>query len=352
MILSNRDLAAANGFLVDLFYYGGLLGSNDTSMAAAGGLGVRRSDFREASAKKACILLCDEIKNRTFNFFKADDALAELATKKFYADSKVVGNVRGTRKIQRPAEVLAAYIANFCKNADIYWDDIHTNRTVYEMDSYKKTLLGGALWDYGCFLSQTLNNSAPPVTANAPAPAGGRTRAVSTRQPGQPPANQYKASGPQSGNVRDLIGQPNQKIQASQRDVLCITGDNANSSSPAFALIRPLEKSGASGNTNKVFISSSHGYTACQCYFEDMPTAQAFLVECQKICPANISNLHIAKRSRERNGYFKVGTEFGIAVLISAQKMNEAINNKHESVFAGREIQDIDTYSEAFYRYE
>lgn len=350
IVLNSRDQETAKGFLVDLFYNGGLIGGSDTATAAAaGGLKYRKTEFDYGDAKKACVLLCDEIKNRAFNFFKADDALNELATKKFYADSAAIGQVKGARKIQRPAEVLAAYIANFCKNAGIYWDDINTNRTVYEMDAYKKTLLGGALWDYGCFLSQVINNTTP--AASAATTSGGRTRAASTRQPGQPPANQYKSSGPQSGNVRDLIGQPGQKIQASQRDVLCITGNNANSGSPAFALIRPLEKSGASGSTNKVFISSSHGYTACQCYFEDLPAAQAFLADCQKICPSNISNLHIAKRSREKNGYFKVGTEFG-PVLISAQKMNEAINNKHESVFAGREIQDIDAYTEAFYRYE
>jgi hypothetical protein len=126
--------------------------------------------------------------------------------------------------------------------------------------------------------------------------------------------------------------------------------DNAKSASPAYALVKPLSKQGAAGNTNKVFISSSHGYADCTCYFDDINDANAFLAQCNaKNWGADISNLRVVKKASESNGYFIVGTEFGDCA-ISARRMNEASALVSESSTKDYSINNIDVYAEAFMR--
>lgn len=340
--LSSKDKETAKGFLLDVFYAGGLIKDGETSV----GNNIRyRSMPINYYSKGAATTLCNELKFRAFDFFNVDKALNDLSTRKFYADSTKTSR-GGSRMIQRSKELLAAYVADFCKDNQIYWDDIHTNKTTYEMDAYKKTVIGGALWDFGCMLSQNINQ-APPAASSTTTPT--TARRASTRTPGQPPVNNYKQSGPQSGNIRDLHGQPGVKVQANASGsniIFCIEGDNAKASaSKAYALIKPLTKGADVNGTNKVFISSSHGYTDCVCYFDDINNANTFLQKCLAACPANITNLKVVKRRAESNGYFLVGTEFG-EVAISAQKMNE----QHESF--SHEINDVEAYEEAMQKYE
>lgn len=343
--LSPKDKDTAKGFLVDLFYHGGFIQSGDTSIG--NNLTNRWSGLQGYTAKKHAATICNEIKFRAFDFFNVDTALTELSNCKFFADSTAFGRVRGARMIKRSAETLASYIADFCKDNQIYWDDVHTNKSVYEIDQYKKTIFGAALFDFGCMLSQNLDMgsaTAAQATAGASNP---KTKASSQRAPGQPPVNPYKSSGPQSGNIRDLHGQPGMKVKASASGnmIFYIEGDNSKASaSKARAMIKPLTKGAEVNGTNKVFINSSHGYTDCTCYFDDPIKADDFLKKCQAICPAHVSNLKVVKRTAERNGYFLVGTEFG-EVAISAKTMNEKIGIDYE-------VQDPEAYEEAMFKYE
>jgi len=43
-------------------------------------------------------------------------------------------------------ELLAKIIANMCANAQVYWDD--TTHTAQELEYFKKTIFGSALWDF------------------------------------------------------------------------------------------------------------------------------------------------------------------------------------------------------------
>ena len=101
--------------------------------------------------------------------------------------------------------------------------------------------------------------------------------------------------------------------------------------------VKPLAPSGAAGNTNKVCIGSGKGFGDCVCWFEDPNDAQDFLDQIiangWKI-PANVTGLHIVARKKESNGYFLVGTEFGICA-ISARALNEAYKNGSDSVEEG-----------------
>lgn len=346
--LSSKDKAEAKGFLLDLFWQGGLIQPGDTSIGQ--NLSRRWTGMSAYSLKNHIKAICTEITHRNFDFFTVESALTALADAKFFVDPKAFGRVRGARMVKRSADTIAGYIADFCAEQGIYWDDVNTNKTVNEMDQYRQTTLGGKLWNFECFLSQQLNKG-NTTTASA-ATTTGRQTSTSTnttrapKAPGQGPANPYKSSGPQSGNARDLKGQPNQKVYANTNVSFCIMADNAKSASPAYALVKPLSKQGDNGNgTNRVFVSSSHGYADCTCYFDDINDANAFLAKCvAKNWGSDISNLRIVKKASERNGYFLVGTEFGDCA-ISAKRMNEAAK---EMEYNSYRINDVEAYAEAF----
>ena len=340
--LSIKEKETAKGFLLDLFYAGGLIQQGDTSVGS--NLVYRKMPIKYYSQADAAVI-CEELKYRAFDFFKVDKALINLSGRGFFADPTNTSG-RGSRPIKRSKEMLAAYIANFCQENQIFWDDLHTNKTTYEMEQYKNTVIGGALWAFNCFLSQVVTNQASDSVDATPV---SKTRASSVRVPGQTPVNNYKQSGPQSGNIRDLHGKPGQKVLASASGsnvIFYIEGVNAKATtSPARALIKPLTKGADVNGTNKVFISSGHGYTDCVCYFDNLVLATDFLKKCQAICPAHITNLKVVKRAADRNGYFLVGTEFG-EVAISAKQMNE----QREGL--DYDINNIEAYEEAMLKYE
>jgi len=352
--LSAKDKLESKGFLLDLFWQGGIIQPGDTSIGSS--LGRRWTGLSNYSKKADIKTICDEIVHRGFDFFNVDKAIASVAECKFFVDPTAFGRVKGSRMVKRAPDSLSGYIADFCAENCIYWDDVNTNKTTQEMDQYRQTLIGGKLWDFECFLSQQLaKGSTTSASAATTTGASTATRAPRTprtpsapKAPGQGPANPYKSSGPQSGNARALKGQPGQKVYANTNISFCIVADNAKSASPAYALVKPLSKQGDNGNgINKVFISSSHGYADCTCYFDDINDANAFLAQCMaKNWGSDISNLRIVKKASERNGYFLVETEFGDCA-ISARRMNEAAANIEYNSY---KIGDVEAYAEAFIR--
>lgn len=265
------------------------------------------------SFRNAAAAIKDEIINR--DFADIDSALSELSGYYYYPDMS--GN--GRQKSPKP-ELLAKYIAYMADTLNLYWDDL--NRTPYEITAFQNTILGKAVYQYGLLVS---------VKAAAPTPRAKASGTTSTRTPGQPPQNNYKQSGPQSGNVRDLQGAPGQKVLASASGdkIYRIIGVNANSKNVPNAFIKPLSSGGAAGNTNKVFFGSGNGYTDCTCYFDDEKDAQAFAQKCLAIIPPNITNIRVVEKTADPNGYFLVGTEFGI-VAVSARTLNEALTEDVE----------------------
>ena len=359
--LSQRDKSAGRGFLLDLFVVGGILDENDLSFGDR--LAARQSDI-DGKGPEA-LIICKEIKNRLFDFFEVDKALKSLEGCRFYAEPSVTGAWKYSseegkvRQVSRTADKLAAIIADFCADNQIYWDDVNTNRTVDELEQYKQTLIGAALWNEGCFLSQAAQRKAAAATkTTSRAPRAPRTA-------GTTPTSGYKTSGPQSGNARGLIGQPNAKtIFPAGTTMYGIFGTNTKSSkpTPAFALVNPLEAKGASlsnSSINKVFINSSHGYTDCRCFFDSRAAADAFLQKCisMSLCPAFVQGLQVGRANADPNGYFQVETECG-PVFIQAHKLNELFAQKSAEVAQKKastpkyEIHDIATFEEAFFKYE
>lgn len=266
---------------------------------------------------KAAQAICTELINR--DFADIDQSITTLSSYPFRAGYD--GN--GGRKSLKP-EAVAKAIVYFAELVGLYWDD--TVRTPYEVDEFKKTLLGAAVYKYSRYISAIKDPSATRNKATGVGSSSGSRAAASA------PKNGYKQSGPQSGNVRGLLGNPGEKVYADTGISYRIEGDKVKSNTPRV-FIKPLTPSGAIGNSNKIYISSGNGYTDCTCYFDDPNEAQKFLDRVLQDLPklisekraiSDIANLHVAKVSSDKNGYFLVDTEYG-PCAVSAKTLNEAM---------------------------
>lgn len=308
--LNAKDQEYALSWMHDILIAGGLKDIRTSKRHAYRLIISQVWGNQQNSVQKACKTICDEILNR--QFADIDSAFRELS------DIPFCGNFGTRRTIKRGPEYLAAFVAWFCANNGIYWDN--SLRTTYEMDVFEKTLLGAALKQYDGYVE--------PIVA---VKTTNSTKTVTSKVSGQGPKNDYKSTGGQSSNVRDLKGIAGSKEILSVPVLFVIKGVNANTSKVPYAFIRPLKASGASGNTNKVFLGDPSGYTDCTLFFTTIQEADAFLIKCNNgAIPSNISNLQVAKIGVDKNGYYKVGTEYGDA-YIKASKLNEELIEEVET---------------------
>lgn len=279
--------------------------------------------YAQSAFITAAQAICNELANRDFT--DIDDAIYVISNYYYKINYDGSGKNKSFTK-----ETVAKAIVWFAEQLQLYWDD--SVRTPYEIDEFKKTQLGAAVFKYGRYIS-----AIPDKRSKSQASAG------TARTPGQPPKNNYKQSGPQSGNVRDLLdamnggpGTPGQKIYADTALIYKIIGDNPQSKNTPNVFIKPLSAAGAAGTTNKIFISSGNGYTDCTCYFDDPNDAQSFLnkIIADNRVPANVSNMRVVKLKADTNGYFLVGTEYG-PVAVSAKTLNEALTEEIKEELSG-----------------
>lgn len=255
--------------------------------------------------------ICDELTKR--DFADIDNAIVMISNFRFIPNYDGLGSYKSIK----PAAI-AKCIVYMAELLQLYWDD--TIRTPFEVDEFKKTLLGKAVYKYGRYISAIPAKKSRSTSGSA-----------ATKTPGQPPKNSYKSSGPQSGNARDLrdpdgsAGTPGVKVTANGPLIYKIIGDKIGQSTPN-AFIKPLNPNGAAGSTNKVFIGSGKGYGECTCFFDDPNDAKNFLdaiIKSNRV-PSNVANLRIVKSKADSNGYFLVGTEFGVCAIV-ASKLNEEL---------------------------
>lgn len=282
----------------------------------AGGIRTKSQKSGSSSFSNSYITaaqqICTELTNR--DFANIDTAITEIS---YYSSEPM----NGGRWFRFKPDAIARAIVYMAELVNIYWDD--TIRTPYEVDAFKQTLLGDAVYKYGRYISAIkAPKASSSASASNTASTGTATGAASA------PQNGYKSSGPQSGNVRDLYGNPGDKVTADTSLIYKIIADKVGKNTPNV-FIKPLSASGATGNTNKIFISSGNGYTDCTCYFDDPNDAQTFLdkIIAAGRVPSNISNLRVVKMKADPNGYFLVGTEFGV-VAVSAKTLNESAVNE------------------------
>ncbi len=302
--------SAAKCWLHDITLVGGIRTNNQRSNGS-----IRPNPTLESHAQ----IVCKEVVER--DFADIDSSIRHLSNYRYSVS--LTGSGYKTFK----PEAIAKNLVYLAEMANAYWDD--TIRTPFEIEEFKKTLLGAAVWKYGRYISAIKDKT----TKSASAAVGG----TSNKAAGQPPKNNYKQSGPQSGNVRDLLGNPGDKVLANGNFIYKIVGDKTQSNTPNV-FIKPLSASGATGNTNKVFFSSGNGYTDCTCYFDDENDAQDFLnkIIAAGRVPANISNPRVVKRNADPNGYFLAGTEFGVCA-ISAKTLNETLTEEANDSTGGWE---------------
>jgi hypothetical protein len=307
----SMDARKAKAFLHDITFAAGLRSNNQRQN---GSVSLPSNLIPSADA------VCKEVINRAFN--DVDSDIRNLTYVDF-GDSLTSARLKAIRFDTDEVARALVYLAE-CLN--VYWDDL--NASVHEKETFSKTILGRAVQSYGRFTSMI--NTTPSAAAQMPTAnnAGGTSspRQSSPRVPGQPPKNGYKSSGPQSANVRDLQGTPGSKVFAQGGTVYRIIGDDSQSKNIPTAFVRPLTASGATGSTNKVYVNSGNGYTDCVCWFDDLSEAQSFLnkVVANTTIKSSITNLRIVRNNPDANGYFLVGTEYGVCA-ISAKKLNEAL---------------------------
>ena len=278
------------------------------------------------------------------NFVDIDKSLDTLSTFDFTFDlhaTSWTGVITGGKKVT----MLAKYLANFISENDILFND--ANATSYEMDEIKQTLIGNTLFAFKCFASQRKAKAKTTTSKQNTAQIAGQSKA---------PNNTYKSSGGQSGNIINIVGQPGVKAYAQSNTAICIIADKTGKNTPN-AYIKPLDQKYNQNGVAQVCFGSGNGYTDCKCWFDDLTAAQAFLNQVQAKFGSNFTNIRLAKTNPDKNGYFLVKTEFG-ECAIKASKLNEELgeelqNDKDES-HKGKayEIEDIETYHEAFMRYE
>lgn len=266
----------------------------------------------------ACKELYAEITDRQWK--DLDATLAKLSKYSFEC-SKLEGRVKNTL-INMSVKFVTEALAWMCRVNEIEWNDL--THTKYELEYFKKTDLGKALWGFECFLSQYMKNTSAPIqsTKNQTNTASAKTAKNTATSKTNGGTNSWKARGPLSSQVRDIVSIPGNKEYV-QTNMVYTIDDIYATGKKTRAFIRPLKPTGAINGTNKVYIGNSNNYEDCTCYFDSKVEAKEFL---DKIEAAGTYNgtLNIENNKVDKNGYFVVNTELG-KCLIRAFNLNEEV---------------------------
>jgi hypothetical protein len=332
--LTKVETTWSRPFLHDLFEAGGLL-KRPVRTHSVNHISERRY-FDQAKA------ICDEIKYRAFDFPKLDSALRSISNYTYVEPLHDDGS--GSYKSLDTAQ-MARIIAAFCAEQEIFWDDINTLRTTTEMETYRMSRLGKACWEFGCFLSQRPDKK-----------AGAASKTRTPRAAGAAPKSGYKSSGPRSGDIKGLIGEPGKKITFTSSTLLYVIVCESSKPKAQYVYIDPLAYR---ANPNKVKLGDPSGYSACKLFFDSIEAAEKAVkhIKATFDIPSHITDFIIKKQTADSNGYFAVATDVGTA-FIKASKLNEEIveeiteepKPRHASRFP--KINDIEVYNEAMQRYE
>jgi hypothetical protein len=219
------------------------------------------------------------------------------------------------------------------------------------METYRKSYLGRACWEFGCFLSQNVSKKAPKTRTPRIAAAAGGTRSGA-------PTSGYKTSGPKSGLIKGLIGKPGEKIKFPAGEHLYVIVCDSTKPKTQYVYIDPLTYV---ADVNKVKLGDPSGYSACKLFYTGISAAEEAIegIKAGKVkIPDYVTGFTIKKQSADPNGFFNVMTELGPA-YVKASKLNEAIKEAlaeevdcSDAVEEPRksrfpEIADIDLYNEA-----
>lgn len=337
--LSAKEAKFSRPVVHDIFEAGGLLKhsvrTEGTNYIINRGL--------EAAARN----ICNEIKTRDFKFHTLDSALEAIAERCYFYNLHVRYD-SSTLKATQIANILAA----FCAEQEIFWDDVNTLRTAVEMETYRKSLLGNACWNFKCFLSQNISKSKTTTRSAA-------TRTIDPTTGKAVPKSGYKSSGPKSGLIKGLIGEPGEKVFLPSGTNAYVIRCGSTKAKKQYVFVDPLTYV---ADPNKIRLGDPSGYSACKLFFGSIAEAQNAIDKIESGAvkvPVDISGFEIVKQPVDTNGYFILATEIGPA-YVKASKLNEAISGDLDEAIIDDvkttsrfpEINDIDTYTEAMLHHE
>lgn len=223
-------------------------------------------------------------------------------------------------------------LAWMCKTVENYWDESKASK--YEIEYFKKSIFGKALWEFECFTSQVsqisqVNNDTIRYDAeNNPQTVQTRSSSSSSSSHrGSNPNNSFRSRGALSSSATALISKPGVKEILNGSNVWKIVDDGAKvKTKETRVLIRPLNAKYQIGNTNKVFISHSNNFGDMTCFFETRQAAEDFI---NKVYSSTqyAGKLTPSSKKTDPNGYYRIGTELG-ECLVRAKDLNEQVWNE------------------------
>ena len=335
--LNPQQEQTAKAWLHDIFVLGGAISQPKRPVPVAAYRPMYGYTYRypNSSWSKAAVTnakyLCDQIANRPVDYkvFTECDKILDFFSGAWFAPD-IHETDPDKHLVRKKPETLAKYIAYFCLANKFWWDD--SLATTYEIEEIKKTTLGAALFNFNCFTSQ--EDPTKPKQRATKQVAGANTGTTTTTQ-STGPVSGYKSSGPHSGEIPNLIGTAGVKENPTVSLMYCVQADKIGKNTPN-AFITPLNTT-TTGNIIKVDkttaetvkFGSGNGYTDCTCWFDDINLATDFATKCQNKFGAKYKNIGIAKANTDKNGYYKVSTEFG-ECYIKAKKLNEAFEKAEQ----------------------
>lgn len=307
LILSNDDLTLYKSWMKNIFLAYGVKDGGDPEYL------YWKSQYQ--TVKQACKNIIDTIVNLKFetdNYQPAATAIEYLSNSNGYY--RVPGDGK-TEYWLKPKQV-AQFIAYFCFEHKIYWDDaVHTK---YELDYFKKTELGAALWKADCFISQ--QNDLRAKQAKLDAKHDKMLATDNTTSTPKAPRAASSNNGPaKSGrtislqNCAGLVSA--QKEVPSAYKMLFIQGEWT---SPKKTTPRIFVTPNNGVSPLKVNLGSGQGFDDCVLMFDDITKANAFLAQCLDL-RTDVINLTLRKQTTDPNGYFRVNTQFGEAFIKAAR---------------------------------
>lgn len=241
--------------------------------------------------------------------------------------------VTGTMfRVSKPQQV-ANFLASLCAECAIYWDDLYSDKTAEEIKYFKENTMWGQTLDaYEVFVSQdpTLKqkpNNSKPVSSNNQGVGNNASNSSGTYS---------SKSGLDLTSAHGLVD-TNKYFVNNQPSIFWIKGKfNTNGKTSPRVHVSPLKND----DPCIVKYSSGQGYDDCILYFEDITEADTFLKQVHITCtdPKIDPNGWVIKKTLvDKNGYFKINTNLGPA-LILAKKLHEALEGNTSQEEALEEI--------------
>jgi hypothetical protein len=237
--------------------------------------------------------------------------------------------------------------ANICAKREIFWDD--AEYTPHELDYFKKTVFGEALWDFRCFVSQEpdvrkVPTASPAASTTRTTTGNGSTTSAAPKAPRATGAGHtlYRNNaGGIVGTSKDILTVP---------EMYCILGEfNPKGKTSPKIHVSPQGQ----GAPLRVKYTSGQGHNDCILYFDSLAAANDFKTKCDANLPANVAFLKVKKLATDPNGYVQVDTQYGPA-WIKASKLHEEIVEDEADVELVEEVvtEEVEQLPESYYREE